>query len=94
MTPDQEAEIKLKEYESLNDDDPSVMQVSAIPLSEVMAVQGKSDLPRNNQDNNQVQDKSALRLNWKANLSCHKCGEKGHFTQEWPYTGNSAFFQR
>ena len=31
MTLAQEAEIKLKKYKSLNDDDPSVMQVNTIP---------------------------------------------------------------
>ena len=36
----QEAEIKLKKYKSLKDDDQSVMQVSAVPHSEVLAVQG------------------------------------------------------
>ena len=38
----QEAEIKLRKYEGLNDDDPSVLQVSAICHSEVLAEQGQS----------------------------------------------------
>ena len=38
MTLVQEAEIRLKKmYEDLNDDDPSVMQISAAPHSEVSA---------------------------------------------------------
>ena len=41
MTLPQEAEIKLKRYEGLNDNDPSVMQVSAVPHSEVLAVKGQ-----------------------------------------------------
>ena len=84
MTLAQEAEIKLKKYEGLNDDVPSLMQVSAILHSEVMAVQGQCDLPRNTQGNNHVQDMKAPRLNWKANLTCYKYGEKGHLAQECP----------
>ena len=52
-----EAEIKLKKkYEGLNDDDPSLLQISAILHSEEMAVQEHSDSSRNTQDNYQVQD--------------------------------------
>ena len=36
MNSAQEAEIKFKRYEGLNDDDPSVMQISSIPHLEVM----------------------------------------------------------
>ena len=46
MTLAHEAEIKLKKFEGLNDDGPSVMQVSAVPLSEVLAVQEQSHLPQ------------------------------------------------
>ena len=45
-----------QKYKGLNDDVPSVMQVSAIPHSEVIIVQGQSDSPRNTQENNHVQD--------------------------------------
>ena len=69
-----QAEIKLKMYEGLNDDDPSVMQVSTLLHSELMAIQGQSDLPRNTEDN-QVQNTEDPRLNWKVNLTCIKCGE-------------------
>ena len=41
MTIAPEAEIKLKKYEGLNYDDPSVMQISSILQSEVMAIQGQ-----------------------------------------------------
>ena len=78
----QEAEIKLKKYIGLNDDDPSVMQASAVPHSEVLTVQGQSSLHGNNIDSNQIQEMNAPRLNWKANLTCYKCEEKGHLNQE------------
>ena len=78
MTLAQEAEVKFKMYKGLNDYNPSVMQVSAIPHSEVMDLQGQSDPPRNTQDNNQVQDMNSPRLNWKANLTCYKYRENGH----------------
>ena len=38
MTLAQEAEIKLKMYKGVNDYDPSVIQVSAVPHSEVLPV--------------------------------------------------------
>ena len=57
----QEAEIKVTKYDGLNDDAPSIMQVTAIPYSEVMAIQGPDDQPSNAQDNNQVQDMKASR---------------------------------
>ena len=47
MTLAQEVEIKLKKYQDLNDDDPSLMQVNAVQHSKVLAVQGQSCLPRN-----------------------------------------------
>ena len=62
MTLAQEAEMKLKKYEGLNDDYPSAMQVSVVPHSEVLAVQGQSDLLGNNLDSNQIQDMNAPRL--------------------------------
>ena len=74
----QEAEIKLQKYKGLNDDDPSVMQVSEVPYSEVLAVQGRNGPPGNTQGSNQVQDLNAPRLSWKVNRTCYKCREKGH----------------
>ena len=45
MTLEQEAEIIMKKYEGLNDDDPPVMQISSIPQSEsVFMVHCKSYL--------------------------------------------------
>ena len=44
----QDAQIKLTKYDSLNNDDPSVMEVSAVPHSDILAVQGKSSLHGNN----------------------------------------------
>ena len=38
MTLPQEVENMLKKYESSNDDNPSLIQVSAIPRSEVIAI--------------------------------------------------------
>ena len=80
MTLAEKAEIKLKKYKSLNYDDPSVMQVSAVPHSEEWAVQGKISLSGNTQGNNQIQDVNVPRFNWKANLTCYKCREKMHLT--------------
>ena len=79
MTPVQAAEIKLKKYEGLNDDDPLVMQVSEVPHLEVLIVQGQSGLHGNNPYSNQVP-----RINWTANLTCHKCRGKGYLAQECP----------
>ena len=53
------------------------MQVNADPHSEELAVQGQNGLPGNTQGSNQIQDVNAPRLNWKENLTCCKCGEKG-----------------
>ena len=39
MTLAQEVEIKLKKYEGLDHDDPSVMYISSIPHSEVLDIQ-------------------------------------------------------
>ena len=41
MTLPQERENILKKYKGLTDDDPSVIEVSAVPCSEVFAVQGQ-----------------------------------------------------
>ena len=46
----QESEIKLKKYEGLNGDGPSVMQISSIPPSEAMAIQGKNGQIGNTQN--------------------------------------------
>ena len=54
MTLAQEAENKLKKYEALNNDDPSVMLLSAVPHSEVLDVQGQSHPLRNTKDSNQI----------------------------------------
>ena len=37
----QEAEITLKKYYGLNDDDPSVMQINSVLQSERIVIQGK-----------------------------------------------------
>ena len=41
-----------------------------------------------------MQDVAVPRLNLNANLTCYKCGEKGHLAQECPHTGSSAVAQR
>ena len=78
MTLAQEAENKLKKYKGLNDDDPSVIYVTTVPHSEVLAVQGQNGLSGNTQGSNQIQAVNVPRLNWKANITCYNCGEKGH----------------
>ena len=37
---------------------------------------------------------NAPRLNLRVNLTCNKCGEKGHLAHECPHTGSSAITQR
>ena len=37
---------------------------------------------------------NAPKLNWKANLTCCKCRQKGHLAQECPHTGSSAIAQK
>ena len=54
MTLAQEAEIKPEKYEGLNDNDPSVMQISAVLHLEVLALQGLSGQPGNVQSMNQI----------------------------------------
>ena len=49
----QEAEIKLKRYKGLNDDDPSVMQVSTVPHSKELAIQVQRSPYQKIQDNSQ-----------------------------------------
>ena len=82
-----EAEIKLKKYEGLNDDDPSGMPVSTMPQGDptVMAIQGQGI-----QTGNQNAKGNVARLNWKVNLACYKCGKKRNLARECPYTGNAA----
>ena len=70
MTLVQEAGIKLREYEGLNDDDPPVMQISSILQSKVMATQGDNCQSGNTQNVNQGQNINAPSCNWKANLVC------------------------
>ena len=53
----------------------------------MLAVERQSSQARNTQGSNQIQDVIVPRLKWKANLSCYKCGEKGHLAQECPQTG-------
>ena len=73
MTLAQETEIKLINYEGLKYyDDLSVMQVSGVPHSEVLALQ----------ECKEIQDMNAPTINWKANHTCYKCREKGHLAQE------------
>ena len=74
----QEAEIKLKKYKGLIDDNSSVMQVNSVPHSEILAVQGRSSPQGNNLNSNHKQGMNVPRLNWKANFTCDKYGEKGH----------------
>ena len=78
MTSAQEAEIKLKTYEGLNDNDPSGIQIHVVPYSKEMTLQGESCWPRNVQNMNQIQDVTVPRPNWKAILTCYKYKEKGH----------------
>ena len=61
-----------QKYKGFNDDDPSVMQVNAVPHSELLAVQGQNSLLGNIQDSNQIQDMNAPRLNQKGNLIHYK----------------------
>ena len=79
LTLAQEAGIKLKKCEGLSND-PSVMQISAVLHSEVLAVQGQSGQPGSTQNINQIQDLTIYVPNWKTNLTCYKCEEKGHLT--------------
>ena len=60
----------------------------------MLAVQGQSSLHGNDPDSNQRQDMNGARLNWKANITCYKCGDKGHLAQECPHIGSSAIAQR
>ena len=48
-----------KKCKGLNDDDPTVMQISAVPHSEVLVVHEQNGLPRNTQGSNQIQDVNA-----------------------------------
>ena len=41
-----------------------------------------------------MQNMNAPRLNWRANLTCYKCGEKGILAQEYPHIGTLAIDQR
>ena len=70
MTLAQEAEIKLIKYEGLNDDDTSVMQISSITQSEVIANQKQKSQLGNTQNVNYGQNVTAPRPNWIANLTC------------------------
>ena len=81
------ADVKLKKYEDLNDDYPSVMQVTTISQIDpvVMAIQGQGT-----QVGNQYPNRNVARLNWKANLTCYKCVEKENLARECPHTGNAA----
>ena len=67
----EEAKIKLKMYEGLNDDDPSVMQINSVLQSDVMTIQEQGTQPEN-----QGQTAATLRIDWKANFTCYKCGQK------------------
>ena len=75
----QGAESRLKKYEGLSDDHPSVMQISSNPQLEsvVMAIQRKSALVVN-----QSQTPSTPGLNWKADITSYKCVKKGHLVRE------------
>ena len=63
-------------YKGLNDDDPSLTQLLAVPHSEVLAVQGQSSPHGNKQDSYQIQGMNSPIFNWKAYLTCYKCREK------------------
>ena len=54
---------QTKKYEGLKGDDPSVMQVSAVPHSDMLAVQGQRSQYENNLASNQIQDMNAPILN-------------------------------
>ena len=93
MTQAQEADIKLKNYEGSHNDDPSVMQTSSITQSEIMAIQGQTVQPENTWPVNQGPMLVTPRYNWKANLTCYTCGEKGYLARECPHTDNFAITQ-
>ena len=49
MTLAQATDIMLEKYEGINDDDQSLMQISAVPHSDVWTLQGQSGQPGNMQ---------------------------------------------
>ena len=55
----QEAKVKFKMYEGLNNDDPSIMHIIAVQYLEVLAVQGQSSPHGNCMDSNQIRDMNA-----------------------------------
>ena len=77
----QEGEIKLKRYDGLNEDVPSVMHISTNSQIDliVMAIQNQA-----NQEGSQI--KYVPKLNWKANFTCQQSDEKGHMARECPHT--------
>ena len=74
----QEVKIKLKKYEGLNNDDPSIMQISSIPHSKVLAILGQNSQFGNAQNMNQAHDATVSRPNWKGNVTHYKHGDEGH----------------
>ena len=54
-----------------------------------MAIQGQNGQQGNTQPVNLGQNLTAPRPNWKENLTCCTCREKGHLAKECPHTGNS-----
>ena len=72
MTLTQEAEIKLKKYEGLNDDDPSVLHVTTTSQldSNMMAIQAQGIQAGNPNPN------ASLSRPLESNLNCYICGER------------------
>ena len=64
---------KAKKDEGLNDDEPSVIHLSTMCKSYLVAMAIQSQVVQAGNKNTNV---NMPRLNWKANYTCHKCGNK------------------
>ena len=69
------------------------MQISTAPYWDVLALDGQRSQPRNIQNINDIQDVTVPKLNWKANPTCYKYGEKLYLAQTCPDKGSSAVTQ-